>query len=91
MANVIRKLQREAFVLTLQDRIAEAPKLDGYAVRLRNDHEIEVEVTKGQGLNRLFAELSAQALQVSSMRTKTNRLEELFIRLVEHKHGGNDA
>jgi ABC-2 type transport system ATP-binding protein len=91
MANVIRKLQREAFVLTMQDRIAEAPRLNEYTTRLRNDHEIEVEVAKGQGLNRLFAELSAQSLVVTSMRTKTNRLEELFIRLVEHKHDGKAA
>ncbi len=85
MTNVIRKLQREAFVLSLQERINEAPMLDGYTVRLRNDREIEVEVAKGQGLNRLFDELSARSLEVSSMRTKTNRLEELFMRLVENK------
>ena len=85
MTNVIRKLQREAFVLSLHDRVHEAPALDGYTVRLRNDREIEVEVEKGQGLNRLFAALSAQSLEVLSMRTKTNRLEELFIRLVESK------
>jgi ABC-2 type transport system ATP-binding protein len=85
MANVIGKLQLEAFVLTLDERISEAPVLDGYTVRLRNEHEIEVEVAKGQGLNRMFAELTAQSLHVSSMRTKTNRLEELFIRLVEAK------
>ncbi len=85
MANVIGKLQREAFVLTLAERVAEAPLLDGYTVRLRNEHEIEVEVAKEQGLNRMFEELSAKSLHVSSMRTKTNRLEELFIRLVENK------
>ena len=85
MTNVIRKLQREAFVLSLQERVSEAPTLDGYTVRLRNDREIEVEVAKGQGLNRLFRELSAKSLEVSSMRTKTNRLEELFMRLVENK------
>jgi ABC-2 type transport system ATP-binding protein len=85
MANVIGKLPREAFVLTLNERVAEAPVLDGYTVRLRNEHEIEVEVAKEQGLNRLFAQLSAQSLHVSSMRTKTNRLEELFMRLVEAK------
>jgi ABC-2 type transport system ATP-binding protein len=85
MKNVIGKLQVESFVLSLQEPISEAPVLDGYAVRLRNEHEIEVDVTKGQGLNRVFAELSAKSLHVASMRTKTNRLEELFIRLVEDK------
>lgn len=88
VVNIVRKLQREAFVLTLEERLSEAPKLNGYTVRLRNDLEIEVEVAKGQGLNQLFAELSAHSLHVESMRTKTNRLEELFIRLVENKHQG---
>jgi ABC-2 type transport system ATP-binding protein len=83
MANVVGKLQREAFVLTLAERLSEAPVVDGYTVRLRNEHEIELEVTKGQGLNGAFAALSAQSLHVASMRTKTNRLEELFLRLVE--------
>ena len=89
MANVIRKLQREAFVLSLQEDLTEAPILNGYKVSLRNPHEIEVEVAKGQGLNGLFAELSAQSLHVASMRTKTNRLEELFMRLVENKQRGS--
>ncbi len=83
MKNVIGKLQLESFVLSLQEPIQQPPALDGYAVRLRNEHEIEVDVAKGQGLNRVFEALSAQSLHVSSMRTKTNRLEELFIRLVE--------
>ncbi|HEX5419909.1 MAG TPA: ABC transporter ATP-binding protein [Gammaproteobacteria bacterium] len=87
MANVIGKLQQEAFVLTLSEGITEAPVLDGYTVRMRNAHEIEVEVAKGQGLNKMFAALSARSLQVATMRTKTNRLEELFMRLVETKNG----
>ena len=62
-----------------------APQLAGYTVRMRNEREIEVEVAKGQGLNEVFAQLSTLGLHVSSMRTKTNRLEELFIRLVDRK------
>jgi ABC-2 type transport system ATP-binding protein len=83
MANVISKLQLEVFVLSLNEPVSAAPTLAGYTVRLRNEREIEVEVVKGQGLNEVFAQLSAQGLHVASMRTKTNRLEELFIRLVE--------
>jgi ABC-2 type transport system ATP-binding protein len=83
MKNVIGKLQLEVFVLTLQEPLQAAPQLNGYAVKLRNEHEIEVEVMKGQGLNDVFAQLSAQRLHVASMRTKSNRLEELFIRLVD--------
>src|SRR6187401_296434 len=72
MKNVIGKLQLESFVLSLQEPIQQPPLLDGYAVRLRNEHEIEVDVAKGQGLNRVFEALSAQSLHVASMRTKTN-------------------
>jgi ABC-2 type transport system ATP-binding protein len=85
MANVIGKLQVEVFVLSVQEPLQAAPVLAGYTVRLRNEREIEVEVIKGQGLNDVFAQLSAQRLHVTSMRTKTNRLEELFMRLVENK------
>ena len=85
MANVVNKLQRQAFVLALRDPIGEAPILEGFTTRLRNDHEIEVEVSKGQSLNGVFVELSRKAIEVVSMRTKTNRLEELFMRLVEAK------
>lgn len=85
MVSVVRKLQREVFVLTLEESLQEAPELDGYKVRLRNEHEIEVEVERTQGLNTLFQILSENALHVASMRTRSNRLEELFMRLVDHK------
>ena len=62
------------------------PVIEGYEVRLRNNHEIEVEVAKDQGLNGLFNAISNQSLHVSSMRTRSNRLEELFMRLVENKN-----
>ena len=85
MANVVSKLQREIFVLTLTQPLDAAPKLDGYGVRLRNELEIEVEVSNEQDLNALFGTLSANGLHVSSMRTKSNRLEELFMGLVARK------
>jgi ABC-2 type transport system ATP-binding protein len=85
MKNVIGKLQLETFVLTLRESVAAAPALAGYSTRLRNEHEIEVDVAKGQGLNDVFAQLSAASLHVASMRTKSNRLEELFLRLVDNK------
>ena len=85
MKNVIGKLQVETFVLSLKEPVSAAPALAGYPTRLRNEHEIEVDVMKGQGLNDVFTQLSARSLHVASMRTKTNRLEELFIRLVQDK------
>jgi ABC-2 type transport system ATP-binding protein len=82
MENVVRELQTETFVLNLSDGLESVPEIPGYAVHQRGAREIEVEVTKGQGLNELFAALSRQSIQVASMRTRSNRLEELFIRLV---------
>ena len=86
MANVVSKLQREVFVLTMKDFMQSPPVIEGYEVRLRNNYEIEVEVAKEQGLNGLFNAISNQSLHVSSMRTRSNRLEELFMRLVENKN-----
>ncbi len=85
MANVVRKLQVEVFVLNLSTACAEAPRLGNFLTRLRSDTELEVEIEKGQSLNSLFQALSAQGIEVESMRAKTNRLEELFIRLVQDK------
>jgi len=87
MATVLRKLHSEVFVLNLRQPLAAAPELPGYAIKLAEDGSIEVEVTKAQNLNDIFAALSARGIEVVSMRNKANRLEELFMRLVE----GRDA
>ena len=83
MVNVLRKLQTEIFVLNLGGSLAAAPDIPGFRATLADDHTLEVEVTKGQNLNEIFARLSAQGIEVNSMRNKVNRLEELFIRLVD--------
>jgi ABC-2 type transport system ATP-binding protein len=85
MAGVIRKLSQETFVLNFRCASAAMPQLPGYVTRLVDDHTIEVEVKKEQGLNDIFARLSQQGIEVVSMRNKVNRLEELFMRLVERK------
>jgi ABC-2 type transport system ATP-binding protein len=53
-----------------------------------DDHNLEVETSKDQNMNDIFGALSAQGVEVISMRNKANRLEELFMRLVE---GGASA
>jgi ABC-2 type transport system ATP-binding protein len=83
MVNVLRKLQTEIFVLNLGSSLSAAPELPGFRATLADDHTLEVEVSKGQSLNEIFARLSAQGIEVNSMRNKVNRLEELFIRLVD--------
>ena len=85
MSVVLRKLQREVFVLSLTEELAEAPLLEGFETRLRDDHELEVEKGPGNDLNDLFARLDEQNIHVVSLRNKANRLEELFLRLVDSK------
>ncbi|MFO1395135.1 MAG: ABC transporter ATP-binding protein [Steroidobacteraceae bacterium] len=87
MATVLRKLHNEVFVLNLRQPAAGPVELDGYDCTLTADGSLEVEVSKEQNLNDLFAALSARGIEVVSMRNKANRLEELFMRLVE----GRDA
>ena len=88
MSDVLRKLQREVFVLSTTTPVDEPPQLQGFTARLRGDGELEVEKGPDRDLNDLFAELSAQNIHVSSLRNKANRLEELFMRLVESKQQG---
>ena len=83
MANVLRKLQTETFVFNLSDPLTTPPELPAYKTLLTDDHTLEVEVSKGQNLNDIFAQLSAQGVRVTSIRNKVNRLEELFMRLVD--------
>src|SRR5271170_3732395 len=83
MANVLRKLQTEVFMLNLSEPRTAPPELPAYKTLLSDDHTLEVEVSKGQSLNDIFAQLSSQGVRVTSMRTKVNRLEELFMRLVD--------
>ena len=83
VSRIIRKLNQETFVLNFRDEVKALPALPGLVARLVDGHTAEVEVSKEQGLNSLFAALSAGGIEVVSMRNKVNRLEELFIRLVE--------
>jgi ABC-2 type transport system ATP-binding protein len=83
IANVIRKLHQETFVLNFRDAVDRLPELPGFAPRQVDGHTMEVEVSKEQSLNEIFACLSAAGIEVVSMRNKVNRLEELFMRLVE--------
>ena len=85
MNRVLRTLQREVFVLSLEEPVSAAPELNGFDTQLRNDSEIEVDIGPGQNLNQLFEQLNKQGIQIDSLRNKTNRLEELFMRLVENK------
>ncbi|WP_420554241.1 ABC transporter ATP-binding protein [Neptuniibacter marinus] len=83
MRALLQQLTTETFILDIDASLSETPQLDGYVVRLITDNVLEVDVEKEQGLNSLFERLQAQNLSVRSMRNKSNRLEELFVSLVD--------
>ena len=89
MSTVLRKLQREVFVLNIDEQLDRAPELDGFTTKLLDDCELEVEMGPSRNLNDLFRELDARGITVVSLRNKANRLEELFMRLVESKQNGS--
>ena len=81
---LLHQLNSETVILDLKEPLAHAPHLDGYGSCLVDACTLEVEIPRAQGINRLFQLLSAQGIEVVSLRNKTNRLEELFLRLVEN-------
>ena len=83
MTRLLSRLHTETFVLDIRQALAAAPQLDGYELQLRDQNTLEVEVRREQTMNRLFAELTARGIEVLSMRNKQNRLEQLFIDLVD--------
>ncbi|MGB5064228.1 MAG: ABC transporter ATP-binding protein [Candidatus Competibacter sp.] len=82
MSALIGRQHLETFVLNLRQPLTEPPAVTGYALRRVDEWTLEADVSKVRGLNGLFQALSAQGIEVVSLRNKTNRLEELFVRLV---------
>lgn len=89
--DLLQQLHVETFVLDTESTLTEAPALADFPCRLDDEGALEVDVQKGQGLNKVFVELDALGINVVSMRTKANRLEELFIRMVEENAAGKGA
>jgi len=75
----------QSFVLDLKEPVAKAPVLEGFTVVKCEQSHLDVEVTIGQNMNSLFQQLAEQQIEVVSMRNKSNRLEEFFLRLVGQK------
>jgi ABC-2 type transport system ATP-binding protein len=83
MRQLLSKLDVEIFVLDIDASPAELPTIDGVRLGAVDEHTVEAEVPKAVDLSVVFAALHARGIRVKSMRNKANRLEELFMRLVE--------
>lgn len=82
MKTLLSTLNSESYLLDINSQLIK-PELDGYSCRLLDDHTLEVDVAKNRGLNALFAQLATMDIQVQGIRNKENRLEALFMNIVE--------
>ena len=87
MKSLLSKLDVETFIFDLRHNIQSAPTLTNMTCRIVDNHTLEVDVAKANNLNDLFNQLSVLNIEVLSMRNKANRLEELFVELVEKAKG----
>jgi len=85
---LLNTLHMETFILDIESPITRLPATEIHRMKLVDENTIEAEVCRDDSVNELFAFLSGAGIKVLSMRNKTNRLEELFMTLVEN---GNES
>lgn len=85
MKSLLAQLDMETFILDTESLPDTMPDVGGYDIRKVDETSLEVDIKKGAGVNGVFAALSEHDISVLSMRNKANRLEELFVRMVEQK------
>ncbi len=83
MKSLLGSLDVESFVLDVREPLSVAPQIEGMEIVLRDPFTLEAALAKKKSLNALFSSLDREGVHVLSMRNKSNRLEELFLRLVE--------
>lgn len=83
MKHLLNKLQLETFVLDLRAPLASCPDISGYSLRRLDETTLEADISRDCSINQLFTALTAQGVEVLSMRNKTNRLEQLFMHMVD--------
>jgi ABC-2 type transport system ATP-binding protein len=88
MASLLARLHVDHFVLDLAKPITTAPEIAGYQIERITDKSLNVAVPKETGLNRLFSELGENNIKVISLKNKSNRLEQLFMDLIDSKPAG---
>ncbi|MGJ4747208.1 ABC transporter ATP-binding protein [Leptospira sp. SA-E8] len=85
MKELLVKLDTQTFVLDLKQPFSSPIDLNGFHLNKVDDLTLEVDIGKNNSLNELFRLLDKSGIQIASMRNKSNRLEELFLKLVEKK------
>ncbi|MEH6593238.1 MAG: ABC transporter ATP-binding protein [Halioglobus sp.] len=83
MRGLLQQLHQEVFILDCTEDLPAEVSLEGFVTRRVDQHTLEVEVEKGRSINQVFVQLDRQGINVCSMRNRANRLEEMFVNLVE--------
>ena len=83
---LLNTLDMETFILDIESPVKKLPASEIHKIRLVDESTIEVEVCREDSVNELFTFLSSEGIKVLSMRNKTNRLEELFMNLVDNEN-----
>lgn len=86
MKILLSKLNKETFIFDLISPIDTLPDLKGFSARLIDSSTIEVEINREKNINELFNIFSTYNINVTSMRNKSNRLEELFLDLLNNNN-----
>ena len=82
MKALLAKLDVEGFLFDIDGQLPAAlPHIEGTTLLATDDHTLDLDMPRAMDLNRVFAALGDAGIRVRSMRTKSNRLEELFVRL----------
>ncbi|MDA7730047.1 ABC transporter ATP-binding protein [Gammaproteobacteria bacterium] len=82
MKDLLGSLNVQGFVFDLQSPLDKAPVIDGFPIKLEDPLTLVAAVSKDRSINALFDELTKLNIKVKSMRNEANRLEELFIEMV---------
>ena len=85
VSELLSRSKVQSFVLDLKEALVQPPQLKGYTVVSCEQARLDIEVTDGQSMNDLFRQLAEQQIEVISLRNKSNRLEEFFLRLIGNK------
>jgi len=83
MKALLSTLDIETFVLDIREPVTKVPQVDGIEFKIRDEFTLEASLPKQKSLNALFSALDGVGVKVMSMRNKANRLEELFLRMVD--------
>ena len=83
MKDLLSRLDVQSFLLDIEKSLKEPPSISDYDITLEDSTTLNVAIKKDQSMNHLFDQLSNQGIKVSSMRNESNRLEEMFIEMVQ--------